>query len=149
MSLLHFPCEYFSMDWVSLATASAMVLASVASLAASQSRLWSLLVSVEVVASPSLVLSLPIMWSELVYKVGVSQINSVLFCTLYSALLCRSNLALPLKSRFKSIKKLTLFLHLQYAVVVPNGLGRSLNISNPLEMLCICEFDHCKKFPSF
>ena len=31
-----------------------------------------------------------------------------------------------------------------------NGLERSLNISNPLEMplemlVCICEFDHCKK----
>ena len=40
-------------------------------------------------------------------------------------------------------------LHLQYAVAT--GLERSLNILNPLEMplemLCICEFDHCKKFP--
>ena len=60
------------MDWVSLATASVMVLASVVSLAASQSWLCSL-VSVEVAASPFLVLSLPILWSELVYKVGVSQ----------------------------------------------------------------------------
>ena len=33
---------------------------------------------------------------------------------------------------FKSIKNKTLFLRLQYAVA--NGLKRSLNISNPLEM---------------
>ena len=72
-----------AIDWVSLATASAMVLASAASLAASRSWLWSLLVQLwlwsllasEVAASPSLFLSLfPIigMWLELVYKMGVS-----------------------------------------------------------------------------
>ena len=48
-----------------------------------------------------------------------------------------SNLGLPFKSGFKSIKNKLSSLHLQYAVA--NGLERSLNISNPLEML-VCEF---------
>ena len=70
---------------------------------------------------------------------------------------------------------MNLSLCLQYAVVVADGLRRSLNIQSPLEkpleMLCVCvssitvnsslnlpvllllllfvcEFDHCKIFPS-
>ena len=52
------------------------------------------------------------------------------------------------KSQFESTSEYTLSLCLQYAVVVADGLGRSLNIQSPLEkpleMLCVCEFDHCK-----
>ena len=54
------------------------------------------------------------------------------------------------KSQFESTIEYNLSLHLQYAVVIAEGLGRSLNIQSalkkPLEMLC--EFDHCKIFPS-
>ena len=73
-------------DWVSLATAWVMVLARVASLA-SWSQLWSLLALVEVVASPSLVLSLfPIMCVCMVLKeVEVSQITSVLSYLIFSS----------------------------------------------------------------
>ena len=107
MSLLHLLANTSAMDWVSLATASAMVLASTASLAAFQSRLRSLLAS-EVVASPSLFLSLfPIM------MVGVSvqsgRVSNYQCSLSYLIQHCCAgqfcwNLALPLKSHFKSIK---------------------------------------------
>ena len=48
------------------------------------------------------------------------------------------------KSQFESTTEYTLSLHLQYAVVVADGLGRSLNIQSPLEkpleMLYVCKF---------
>ena len=68
-------------------------------------------------------------------EVEVSQITNVLSYLIFSSVVqvdvvwSRSAFQVP----FKSIKKLTLFLRLQYAVA--DGLRRSLNISNPLEML--------------
>ena len=96
--------------YISLATASAMVLARAASLA-SWSWLWSLLVLEEVAASPSLVLSLfPIMLVRgcmVLQEIEVSQIIKCSFVP-YIQLCCAgrfcSNLCLPFKSHFKSIK---------------------------------------------
>ena len=65
-------------------------------------------------------------------EVEVSQIIKCSFVP-YIQLCCAG---LPFKSHFKSIKN-KLFICLQCAVA--NGLERSLNISNPLEML-VCEF---------
>ena len=127
-----------------------MVCAKVASLA-SWSQLWSPWLSQqpscvsEAAVSPSLVLSLPITVGCMLYglersrSVSNYQCSFVPYIQLCCAGRCCSNLGQPFKSHFKSIKKLTLFLRLQYAVA--NGLERSLNISNPLEMplemLCV------------
>ena len=72
--------------------------------------------------------------------------NSVHFRTLFSSVVQVSMLLgskLPFQVPFQVHKKSTLFLHLQYAVVIADGLGRSLNISNPLEMPLemLCEFE--------
>ena len=46
------------------------------------------------------------------------------------------------KSQFESTSEYTLSLRLQYAVVIVDGLRRSLNIQSPLEkpleVLCVC-----------
>ena len=101
MSLCHSLANISVIDWVSLVTAWAMVLARVVSLD-SWSWLWSLLASVEIVASPSLVLSLfPIMCVCMVLKgVEVSQIIKCSFVP-YIQLCCAG---LLFKSCFKSIK---------------------------------------------
>ena len=115
MSLCQFPCDYFSEVCVSLATASAMVCARVASLA-SWSRLWSLWLSQwpscasEAAVSPSLVLSLfsiMLVGGSMVLKeVEVSQITNVLSYLIFSSVVqvdvawSRSAFQVP----FKSIK---------------------------------------------
>ena len=141
------------------ATAAAMVLASAASLD-SWSRLWSLFSAAEeVVPFSSLDRSLPITRSDSVLRTKVGQYSDVIQrrwrwvgknSVLFSYLCFSEALVVLVVADFECFQvpirvhnfEYNLSLHLQYAVVISDGLGRSLNTQKVLSksLLKCCVF---------